>query len=112
MEEGGRRGDAGIGINAFLSVFIHSVDYKIKVSLINVFVRNKNEKSLASHAQDGLDLLHVVVVGHASLAVGPTLEDRLHDGDGAHGEEDGRRGKASQWRARGRWRTRGCWPRK
>ena len=24
-EEGGRRGDAGIGIKAFLSVFIHSV---------------------------------------------------------------------------------------
>ena len=42
-------------------------------------------KSLASHAHYGLDLLHVVVVGHASLAVGPTLEDRLHDG--VHGED-------------------------
>ena len=36
--------------------------------------------------------LHVLVVGHAGLAVGPVLEDRLHDGDGAHGEEGGRLG--------------------
>ena len=47
---------------------------------------------LVSHAQDGLDLLHVLAVGHAGLAVGPVLEDRLHDG--AHGEEGGRLGDA------------------
>ena len=44
-------------------------------------------KSLVSHAQDGLDLLYVLVVGHASLAVGPVLEDRLHDGDGLMGKK-------------------------
>ena len=59
----------------------HRADYKIKVSIV-------------LHAQDGGDRLHVLVVGHAGLAVGPVLEDRLHDGDGAHGEEGGRRGNA------------------
>ena len=35
--------------------------------------------SLYSHSQDGGDLLlHVLVVGHAGLAVGPVLEARLH----------------------------------
>ena len=38
------------------------------------------------------DRLHVLVVGHAGLAVGPDLQDRLHDG--AHGEEGGSRGDA------------------
>ena len=36
-----------------------------------------------------VSMLHVLVVGHASLAVGPVLEVRLHDG--AHEEEGGRR---------------------
>ena len=35
IEEGGRLGDAGIGINAFLSVFIHNT-VRIKVSLVIV----------------------------------------------------------------------------
>ena len=38
------------------------------------------------------DRLHVLVVGHAGLAVGPDLQDRLHDG--AHGEDGGRLGDA------------------
>ena len=42
--------------------------------------------------QDVADRLHVLVVGHAGLAVGPVLENRLHDG--AHGEEGGRGGDA------------------
>ena len=44
-------------------------------------------KSLVSHAHDGLDRLQVVVVGHASLAVGPALEVQLHDGDGLMGKK-------------------------
>ena len=44
------------------------------------------------HSQDGGDHLHVLVVGHVGLVVGPVLEARLHDGDGAHGEEGGRLG--------------------
>ena len=43
-------------------------------------------KSLVSHAQDGLDLLHVLVLGHVGLAaVGPVLVVGLHDG--VHGED-------------------------
>ena len=34
-------------------------------------------------------IVHVLVVGHASLAVGPVLEGRLLH-DGAQGEEGGR----------------------
>ena len=45
-----------------------------------------------SHSRDGDDCLHVLEVGHAGLAVGPELEDLLHDG--AHMEEGGRRGNA------------------
>ena len=45
-----------------------------------------------SHSRDGDDCLHVLVVGHAGLAVRPVLEVRFHDG--AHGEEGGRRGDA------------------
>ena len=40
-EEGGRRGNAGIGINAFLSVFIHSVDYK-KPICISLYCTNQS----------------------------------------------------------------------
>ena len=40
-----------------------------------------------SHSRDGGDLLlHVLVVGHAGLAVGPVLEARLHEGDGLMGK--------------------------
>ena len=35
-----------------------------------------------SHSRDGGDRLHVLVVGHAGLAVGPVLEARLHEGKG------------------------------
>ena len=73
-------------------VFSRSVDYKkrisiskyytvqIKISLVIAF-------TLTLSGQDSGDLLHVLVVGHAGLAVGPVLENRLHDG--AHGEEGG-----------------------
>ena len=44
-----------------------------------------------SHSRDGDDCLHVLEVGHAGLAVGPELEDLLHDG--AHMEEGGRLGE-------------------
>ena len=43
--------------------------------------------SLDSHAQDGLHLRHILVVGHAGLAVGLVLEDRLHNGDGLMGKK-------------------------
>ena len=43
--------------------------------------------SIVLHAQDGGDLLHVLAVGHADLAVGPVLEDRLLDGDGLMGKK-------------------------
>ena len=58
---------------------------QIKVSLSLVI-------ALTLSGQGGGDRLHVLVVGHAALAVGPVLEDRLHDG--GHGEEGGRRGDA------------------
>ena len=60
------------------------ITVQIKVSLVI---------TLTLSGQDGGDRLHVLVVGHAGLVVGPVLEDRLHDGDGAHGEEGGRRGE-------------------
>ena len=56
------------------------------------FTVQYKSKYLVSHAQDGGDLLHVLAVGHAGLAVGLVLEDRLHDG--AHGEEGGPLGDA------------------
>ena len=40
-----------------------------------------------THSRDGDDRLHVLVVGHAGLAVGPVLEDQLHDGDGLMGKK-------------------------
>ena len=51
---------------------------QIKVSLV---------KTLTLSDQDGGDRLHVLVVGHAGLAVGPVLEVRLHDGEGLKGKK-------------------------
>ena len=44
--------------------------------------------ALTLSGQGGGDRLHVLVLGHAGLAVGPVLEARLHDG--SHREEGGR----------------------
>ena len=62
-------------------LYTYSLYSQIRVSLI-----------IDSRSRDGGALLHVPVVGHAGLAVGPVLENRLYDG--AHGEEGGRRGNA------------------
>ena len=48
--------------------------------------------ALTLSGQGGGDRLHVLVVGHAGLAVGLVHVDRLHNG--AHGEEGGRLGDA------------------
>ena len=86
--EGGRLRDAGIRINAFLSVFIHSVDNKKLICFVRkVLYKSKFLSLYYSHSRDGGALLHVLAVGHAGLAVGPVLEARLYDGDGLMGKK-------------------------
>ena len=65
----------GPGMYAFLSVCTHSVNYK-KPICISQSCTNTNQ---CLSLWDGGDLLlHVLVVGHAGLAVGPVHEARLH----------------------------------
>ena len=67
-------------------VFFHSVDYK-KANYYFIVLYKLKSLSIVLHAQDGGDRLHVLVVGHAGLAVSPVLEARLHDGDGLMGKK-------------------------
>ena len=57
-------------------LYTYSLYSQIRVSLI-----------IDSRSRDGGALLHVPVVGHAGLAVGPVLEVRLHDGEGPKGKK-------------------------
>ena len=80
---GRNRRTAALKIVYIRIVFIHSVDYKKRISQY-------------SHSRDGVDRLHVLVVGHAGLAVGPVLELEVRLHDCAHGEEGGRLGDAGR----------------
>ena len=57
-------------VKSEFALHLHST-IQIKISLVIAF-------TLTLSGQDSGDLLHVLVVGHAGLAVGPVLEDRLH----------------------------------
>ena len=69
----------------------HSQRASVIKAILHCTVLYKSEYLVITlTGQDGGDRLHVLVIGHAGLAVGPVLENRLHDG--AHGKEGGRRG--------------------
>ena len=75
----------------FRSLFIISSAIKSALAFHStVQIKVPLVTALTLSGQDGRDLLHVLAVGHAGLALDPVLEDRLHDG--AHGEEGGRLG--------------------
>ena len=63
----------------------------LKVVYIRIVFFHKSESLssvvIDSRSRDDGALLHVPVVGHASPAVGPVHDDRLHDGDGLKGKK-------------------------